>query len=1000
MKHKAAAMTDTSESRKEASNVRTSLLDAKTKLQIGAWNVRTMFDTAKTAQVVYEMRQYKIHILGISESRWTHFGRQVTSTGETILYSGRDDNRHIAGVALILKKGIEKTLIDWKPISARMLRARFFGKHNKLTIIQCYSPTNDAEPEEKEAFYSMLQAEKEKTPTHDVLIIMGDLNAKVGSDNVGRERIMGSQGCGTMNENGEMLSDFCGLNNMVIGGTLFAHKDIHKLTWISPNARDQNQIDHIMINNKWRRSLLNVRVRRGADVGSDHHLLQATVKLKLRRTGFCKQTVQERFNVHLLKDTSKARAFTLKLQNRYKVLKEETSTSDQVQEKWDIIKKAYYQSSKEILGTKTRQHKEWISTVTWERIQERKQLKIIIGQTKSERLKKRLHIQYSELNKLVKKSARNDKRKYIDELASKAETAASRQEMSVVYKITKQICGNNNYKGNSPVMDKNGRLLTNEQEQETRWTEHFNEVLNRPDPQRTADIQPAERDLEIETSPPTKAEIKATIATLGNNKAPGPDSLCAEVFKTDPETAAGILHPLFVDIWEKEELPDDWTHGRIIKLPKKGKLADCNNWRGITLLSIPSKIFTKIIMMRMKAAVDKLLRPEQAGFRKGRGTTEHIFTLRNILEQCNEWQRKIYINFVDFEKAFDSVHRESLWKILRNYGIPEKLVTLIQIFYRNFSCSVGNSTTNFTVKSGVRQGCVMSSFLFTLAIDWITKTTINQQQNGIRWTLCSSLEDLIYADDLALPSHTREQVQKKTNNLEQQARSIGLSINAKKTKVLTNSDLTQQPIEINNNRLEYVDKFIYLGSIMNLEGGTEQDIKTRLGKARSAFAKLQQLWRSSVYSRRTKLRIYQSNVLSVLLYGSECWRMTQQDTNRLSSFHNTCLRKILKVYWPDTISNNRLQQTTKQENICITLKKRRWKWFGHVCRMNNSLPAKTALTWTPEGKRKRGRPKTTWRRTMEEELKNSGLTWGTGAKKAQDRVVWKDLVRALCATRH
>ena len=123
-----------------------------------------------------------------------------------------------------------------------------------------------------------------------------------------------------------------------------------------------------MINSKWRRSLLDVRVRRGADVGSDHHLLQATVKLKLRRTGFCKQTVQERSNVHLLKDATQARTFTVKLHNRLEALEEETNTSDQVLEKWEIIKKVYYQTSKETLGTKTRQHKEWISAVAWERI--------------------------------------------------------------------------------------------------------------------------------------------------------------------------------------------------------------------------------------------------------------------------------------------------------------------------------------------------------------------------------------------------------------------------------------------------------------------------------------------------------------------------------------------------------------------------------------------------------------------------------------------------------
>ena len=177
---------------------------------------------------------------------------------------------------------------------------------------------------------------------------------------------------------------------------------------------------------------------------------------------------------------------------------------------------------------------------------------------------------------------------------------------------------------------------------------------------------------------------------------------------------------------------------------------------------------------------------------------------------------KFYNIILTHPLVFNSMHRESLWKILRHCGIPEKLVKLIQIFYKNFSCSVGNSTTKFTVKFGVRQGCVISLFLFTLAIDWATRNMINQQWTGIRWNLCSSLEDLIYADDLALPSYTRDQAQRKTSELEHQASSIGLSVNAKKTKVLTNRNLTQQPVVINNHRLEYVNKFTYLGSTTSL----------------------------------------------------------------------------------------------------------------------------------------------------------------------------------------
>ena len=173
----------------------------------------------------------------------------------------------------------------------------------------------------------------------------------------------------------------------------------------------------------------------------------------------------------------------------------------------------------------------------------------------------------------------------------------------------------------------------------------------------------------------------------------------AELFKEDPALAAEILQPLFTSIWEGKIIPDDWTKAIIIKLAKKGTLNDCNNWRGITLLSISSKLMTKIIIQRITDAIDKQLREEQAGFRKGRGCINQIFALRNIIEQCTEWQRQLYINCVDFQKAFDSINRKSLWRILRAYGILKEIV-LTKSFYNNFTYSVGHSNIWFAASTG------------------------------------------------------------------------------------------------------------------------------------------------------------------------------------------------------------------------------------------------------------------------------------------------------------
>ena len=128
------------------------VLSAKCKTTIGFWNVRAMYETGKLAQARAEMRRYNLHVLGISERSWTGSGRHKTNTGETVLYSGGEDDQHQEGVAIILKKGLEKCLMEWKPISSRLIKVRLKGRHINTTIIQCYEPKNDSEEDSKDTF--------------------------------------------------------------------------------------------------------------------------------------------------------------------------------------------------------------------------------------------------------------------------------------------------------------------------------------------------------------------------------------------------------------------------------------------------------------------------------------------------------------------------------------------------------------------------------------------------------------------------------------------------------------------------------------------------------------------------------------------------------------------------------------------------------------------------------------------------------------------------------
>ena len=861
----------------EARTLSRPLATPKESVRVGCWNVRTMFSVGKTAQIVKEARRYKLRVLGISECRWSDFGRLQTATGETILYSGRDDDVHQSGVALLLDKATAGSLIEWNPFNDRIITARLNLQYIKTTIVQVYAPTNDAESEAKDDFYDQLQSVLEGVPKHDLLIVMGDWNAKVGQAEEGEEGIIGKYPlCGGIrNDNGERFVNFCAMNDLLIASTVFPHKDIHKYTWTSPNSKFKNQIDHITINNKFRRSMTDTRTYRGADMGSDHNLVLAKIKLKLCRIVRPRGT-REMYDVNKLRNPEIQKEFVLELRNRFSCLTEEETESedldsggnDNIERCWKNVKTAYSTTAKKVLGYKKRKSKTWISMNSWKEIEERRKLKKKINDAKSERLRKRWQEEYRKKDKLVKRSLRRDKREWANDIAKEAENAANVGDMKGVYNATRKLC-NDRPKNIAMVKDKEGRLLTKEDEIKKRWRDHFTEVLNRPAPTDRAIIrQDTPINEAIDTGYITKEEIRRAIGNMKNGKAAGIDSITVEMLKADVDETTNVLHMLFQKIWDQEEIPDDWSKSLIVKLPKKGDLTACGNWRGITLIPTAAKVMGRVIITRIRDGINQQLRDEQAGYRSGRSTTEQIFVLRNIIEQVIEWNSCLYLCFVDFEKAFDSVHRETLWHLLKSYGIPTKLVNMVKAMYKNCRCAVIDETSHlewFEVLSGVRQGCVMSGFLFLIVIDWVMRRTVENNRNGIRWKLTTTLDDLDFADDLALLSSRWSQAQDKLNRLSQFGGKVGLKINIDKTKVLRYNPRRLDPLLIRERNVEDVESFVYLGAKVDKQGGAAGDIRARIGKARAAFNKLNKVWKSSLLSQETKITIFKTNVVAILL---------------------------------------------------------------------------------------------------------------------------------------
>lgn len=673
--------------------------------------------------------------------------------------------------------------------------------------------------------------------------------------------------------------------------------------------------------------------------------------------------------------------------------------------RWVNVRNSLTKASENTILKEPERKRCYISDSTWSLINQRRELLNNLnaaerGPQYLERLR-----EYSLCDKRIKVSAREDHRKWMSALADEAQTAADRHQTRQLYRLTKQLCDQGS-RTEVPVKDKDGRQITNIDSQISRWTEHFQEVLNahsQPNAQRlhsTAVIPPPA--MRIRINPPSMTEIKGAIKQLKTGKAPGPDGLPPELFKADADLIARELQPIIAGAWEEGEFPSDWKEALLIKIQKKGDPGICGNWRGVVLQNTIGKLLAQILLDRIRPAIEPNLREEQAGFRRGRSCTDHVNTLRIIVEQSKEMKSTAYLLFVDFEKAFDSLRRDRMWEILSEYGIPASIINIIRNLYLESNLRVvhqGKVGPEFGVLTGVKQGDILSPFLFLLMLDYILRNVRNRPR-GIQWNTFQRLDDLDYADDIVFMTHSLRDMRELLERLVAFAADVGLKINVGKTKVMVINPAittreTSQPLTLDGVNIEQVEKFQYLGSIITPDGGAEEDVKNRIRLATAAFSKLRNVWFSHRISLNLKLRIFSSNVKSVLLYGSETWKVTRRLTQMLQVFVNKCLRKICGIFYPKVISNVNLLQKTDQSPIADEIGKRKWRWIGHTLRKASGDIARQALSWNPPGRRGRGAPATTWQASVQKEAAQQKLTWKEVAQLANHRKRWTDFVAAL-----
>ena len=175
----------------------------------------------------------------------------------------------------------------------------------------------------------------------------------------------------------------------------------------------------------------------------------------------------------------------------------------------------------------------------------------------------------------------------------------------------------------------------------------------------------------------------------------------------------------------------DWQDAVVVPIPKKGDLKQCDHWRGISLLDVVGKVLGRIVQGRLQVIAEKILPESQSGFRKGRGCADMIFVARQLVEKAREHGESLYVLFVDLRKAYDSVPRQALWKVLEKYGVPEKMLNVVKSFHEGMHAEVRvglTVTDRFEVRNGLRQGCTLAPTLFNIyfsamVADWRNRSS-------------------------------------------------------------------------------------------------------------------------------------------------------------------------------------------------------------------------------------------------------------------------------------
>ncbi|KAK3544079.1 hypothetical protein QTP86_001145, partial [Hemibagrus guttatus] len=740
---------------------------------------------------------------------------------------------------------------------------------------------------------------------------------------------------------------------------MFKHKGVHQYTWYQDTLGWRSMIDLVIVSSDLRPHVLDTRVKRGAELSTDHHLVASWIRLRRRmpdRLGRPKRIVRVCWE-HLA-DPSVRGVFNSHLRESFNQIPREVGD---IESEWTMFSTLIVDAAIRSCGHKvsgagrgSNPRTQWWTLEVRDAVKLKKesyQAWLAWGTPEAAEA----YRQAKQTTAMVVSEAKTRVWEEFGEAMEKDYRTASGKFWQTIRRLRrgKQLSANTVYGGDGELLVSTGDIVG-------WWKEYLEDLLN---PTDTPSVEePEAGDSEVDSFI-TQAEVTEVVQQLLGGKAPGVDEIRPEYLKSLDVVGLSWLTRLCNIAWRSGTVPLDWATGVVVPLFKKGERRVCSNYRGITLLSLPGKVYSRVLERRVRPLVEPRIQEEQCGFRPSRGTLDQLYTLHRVLEGSWEFAQPVHMCFVDLKKAFDRVPCGILWEVLWEYGVRGPLLRAVRSLY-NWSRSLVRiascKSDLFPVHVGLRQGCPLSPVLFIVFIDRISRRS--QELEGV-WFGDHRISSQIFADDVVLLASSGLDLQHALGHFAAECEAAGMRVSTSKSEAMVlDRKKVACTLQVGGEVLPQVEEFKYLKVLFTSEGRMDREIDRRIG---AAAAVMRSMYRSVVVkkelSRKAKLSIYQSIYAPTLTYGHELWVMNERVRSRIQAAQMSLLRRVAGRSLRDRVRSSVTREELGVEPLLLHIERGQLRWLGHLFRMPPGRLPGEVFRACPTGKRPRARPRTRWR---------------------------------------